>query len=515
MHSKVNSTVSLGPDESAEVLDVFNDIASDLHPTSPKPANAAFGVARQPSISRLKGPSRRDSPTLPWRTNSQRSTSGALNEVKTNGKPLTPAPPPRPDSPDIETILAKTPRPRKNSTSLVTPSRARSSQSLRRSAKQDENDDLLDDRSLASVSEFGNLLEDIDSGSEDGDGTGSMTTKSGLFKDPRDTQRRRIRHRDGQLLKAGMGLTTGLGWSDRSVPSISKLFSPSSMTLTSRFKRGRRRAVCIDTTSHIDYDRKETERLDNIYPSKFRSPIPEAVAFPSEPASSKTIPSSAPPNVLKMRSRADSAASTATTRSVSSIATPVASLPRRKESMDCLKPGIQISRVRKDSSLSTSASTSSLASTYSQHSTSTTSSGSVVPRPLRLPQEAAMKAPSRTFSQDFGLTSSPPSWTGDDATLKYQRLRALSNPPSETRPQTVSAQRSLSTSQSLESGVLPPGSPPTLRQRQVPNGARPRPRTGTGMVYRTSSHSYASFHESGSKMRNMSIPAGDGVMPAF
>lgn len=40
-------------------------------------------------------------------------------------------------------------------------------------------------------------------------------TKSGLlYKDPRDTVRRRRRHRDGQLLRAGMGLTTGLGWSD-------------------------------------------------------------------------------------------------------------------------------------------------------------------------------------------------------------------------------------------------------------------------------------------------------------
>ena len=42
-------------------------------------------------------------------------------------------------------------------------------------------------------------------------------TKSGLQKDPRDTERRRVRHRDGHLLRAGMGLTTGLGWSDRLV----------------------------------------------------------------------------------------------------------------------------------------------------------------------------------------------------------------------------------------------------------------------------------------------------------
>ncbi|KAH9932843.1 hypothetical protein B0H21DRAFT_90528 [Amylocystis lapponica] len=44
--------------------------------------------------------------------------------------------------------------------------------------------------------------------------TGTAKTKTGFFKDPRDTQRRRVRHRDGRLLRAGMGLTTGLGWSD-------------------------------------------------------------------------------------------------------------------------------------------------------------------------------------------------------------------------------------------------------------------------------------------------------------
>jgi hypothetical protein len=37
-----------------------------------------------------------------------------------------------------------------------------------------------------------------------------------LSKDTRDTPMRRTRHRDGKL-KGGVGLTTGLGWSDRSV----------------------------------------------------------------------------------------------------------------------------------------------------------------------------------------------------------------------------------------------------------------------------------------------------------
>ncbi|THV00443.1 hypothetical protein K435DRAFT_456508 [Dendrothele bispora CBS 962.96] len=39
-------------------------------------------------------------------------------------------------------------------------------------------------------------------------------TKSGIFKDARDTPSRRLRHKDGRLLRGGLGLTTGLGWSD-------------------------------------------------------------------------------------------------------------------------------------------------------------------------------------------------------------------------------------------------------------------------------------------------------------
>ncbi|EED77753.1 predicted protein [Postia placenta Mad-698-R] len=42
----------------------------------------------------------------------------------------------------------------------------------------------------------------------------SVLTKSGLYKHGRDTAKRRHRHRDGKLLRGGIGLTTGLGWSD-------------------------------------------------------------------------------------------------------------------------------------------------------------------------------------------------------------------------------------------------------------------------------------------------------------
>jgi len=43
----------------------------------------------------------------------------------------------------------------------------------------------------------------------------NVSTSSKHLKDARDTPKRRTRHRDGKLLKGGIGLTTGLGWSDR------------------------------------------------------------------------------------------------------------------------------------------------------------------------------------------------------------------------------------------------------------------------------------------------------------
>ncbi|KAI9438302.1 hypothetical protein H4582DRAFT_2076893 [Lactarius indigo] len=51
-------------------------------------------------------------------------------------------------------------------------------------------------------------------GNRPGSTLSTVTAKSGIFKDERDTIRRRVRHRDGRLLRGGIGLTTGLGWSD-------------------------------------------------------------------------------------------------------------------------------------------------------------------------------------------------------------------------------------------------------------------------------------------------------------
>ncbi|TFY62532.1 hypothetical protein EVJ58_g3794 [Rhodofomes roseus] len=191
------------------------------------------------------------------RTPARSQTSSAGDEVK------------RPDSPDLDTILANTPRPRRRTSVAISSSSVRSPTNSVASPfgwrasgpDQDvtESDDDLrglegDDGSESDssidlhtplphlmfrdglLSPRSKLLpqvpgspfpysieEDEESSALDRSKSvlsvvstaGSVMTKSGLlFKDPRDTVRRRRRHRDGQLLRAGMGLTTGLGWSD-------------------------------------------------------------------------------------------------------------------------------------------------------------------------------------------------------------------------------------------------------------------------------------------------------------
>ncbi|KAG6840277.1 hypothetical protein C0991_007765 [Blastosporella zonata] len=71
----------------------------------------------------------------------------------------------------------------------------------------------------------------------------ASTTTTHPLKDTRDTVKRRVRHRDGRLLKGGIGLTTGLGWSDsededapsaltRRISSLNLTRSTSSLSLS-------------------------------------------------------------------------------------------------------------------------------------------------------------------------------------------------------------------------------------------------------------------------------------------
>ncbi|KIP10439.1 hypothetical protein PHLGIDRAFT_229951 [Phlebiopsis gigantea 11061_1 CR5-6] len=232
------------------------------------------------------------------------------------------------------------------------------------------------------------------------------------------------------------------------------------------------------------------------------SPNPSSASFVSDPIG---------------RSRATSSASTASVRTAASTGSSSSHrMPAPKSA-----PAVPLSsklqgapglRARTESNASNSTDVtaeSSVASNYSQNSSSTSvpsSSSSSVPRPLRLPNThvTGLKFPGRSYSQDITSSSAAKSTPSSGVPAFFGRPRTVSSPHAPRSPK-VAPFTTRTTSNSLASGVLPPGAPPTLRQRErtSPGGARPLPRTGTGMVYRTSS--YSSFHESGSRMRQSGV----------
>ncbi|KAG6874857.1 hypothetical protein C0992_006234 [Termitomyces sp. T32_za158] len=151
---------------------------------------------------------------------------------------FSPSSPPRSHSPDIPAIISATPRPR--------PHARRVHRHL--DAPPSDDDDTrswidYDDcgRPLPRKDAFADLERHLDGFDSDASDSsldlhtplphlmmrhGLLSPQSKLItarvpiasahplKDARDTVKRRVRHRDGRLLRGGIGLTTGLGWSD-------------------------------------------------------------------------------------------------------------------------------------------------------------------------------------------------------------------------------------------------------------------------------------------------------------
>ncbi|EJD52268.1 hypothetical protein AURDEDRAFT_181765 [Auricularia subglabra TFB-10046 SS5] len=163
--------------------------------------------------------------------------------------PPVPSPPPcetpvprRPASPDIQHILATTPRPlvrrmlphnlgarRASTGASSSPSLIHSTASSQSSSDNDDDilapgeqsDSSIDTRTplphlmvkAGVLSPYSKILITPAEDSAPRPAPGS-SKNSLILKDGRDTQRRKNRHRDGRLLREGVGLTTGLGWSD-------------------------------------------------------------------------------------------------------------------------------------------------------------------------------------------------------------------------------------------------------------------------------------------------------------
>ncbi|THH31195.1 hypothetical protein EUX98_g2963 [Antrodiella citrinella] len=246
----------------SETLDFFDDRNASFRTSKLTAAGAVFGsapryraptdpaqrtIATQPSpSSRLQRRSSEALPrAIPTTPSRLRSSSAAQVQEKV---------PERPGSPDIEAILAKTPRPRKTSTVspprslLRSGQRSQSTLSLRLNAKERKSV-AEDDESIFSISDYGMLLEEDESQSDEAGGSesdssidihtplphlmfrdGLLSPRSKLlpqdskkpavypFKEKADDRSRSvlsIASTVGSFVtKTGMGLTTGLGWSD-------------------------------------------------------------------------------------------------------------------------------------------------------------------------------------------------------------------------------------------------------------------------------------------------------------
>ncbi|RPD53554.1 hypothetical protein L226DRAFT_95642 [Lentinus tigrinus ALCF2SS1-7] len=609
-----------------------SDIANILSPTSPSIASAVFGSARprrpstpksppaelsRPTQSQPQTPIRKDRPLPPIPGPAQ------VRSPRTTGPPPRARPERRPDSPDVETMIARTPRPRrKSSATFHSPMRhTRSNSSIavpsswKGVAKSKEED------SESVISDYGALIEKEDESEDDkGDGSesdssidihtplphlmfrdgllsprskllpgggtatlsmyvednepgagmransvlslastaGSTMTKSGIYRDPRDTQRRRVRHRDQQLLRAGMGLTTGLGWSDSEDEDAPSLLTRRLITTSI----ARQPSVYSATSRAPSQLSKSTSAGNLSHPPPSYSPAPRPGSRPLSRSVSTTF--------------SQYRLSTADSDSVASTSVDTAARPTRSRTQSNASASSIVSSGSRDSSSAPQSVTSSQA---------TTPSRTAVPRPLRLPQTAGMGMGAQpSVTRSTSVTESRPPVASASAkiagagrstptqiqTQTRQRTRTLSNPgsrPSTLVPPRVAAVsrivpprsvstsimapvRSKSTSNSnstnsrsadpLSEFPLPPGSAglarpsvnthisrlsaftsqspvplsaPPATQVQVLNtvgvGPRPRPRTGTGMVYRNSSYSGSSYYET-SRMSRASVASSAG-----
>ena len=383
-------------------------------------------------------------------------------------------------------------------------------------------------------------------------------TKSGVFKDQRDTQQRRTRHRDGRLLRGGLGLTTGLGWSDRWVNKLSLQFAKLKIPVISEDDDAP--SPLTRRLSSLVLARKQSEDSLHTPLSSRSANSPLATTEPSaDPPAERPWPrSSLPPTSWTKRtemrtstssnstgssafgrtlrssghsevssalsrwkgseSTADAAptfqhnldpsdaaqetcsSSSASSRSLLLPITPVGSdvsiqvmvkdIPEAKSELGIIRSRqVAISSTSTTSSLSSrsraqsNSSASSLAGSIGSHAGSKTPVPSMnvrtsVPRPFRLAQTPSRPASeAKTFPQMVGTVSSVPKSTGG------VRSRISSSSTTKTGSTTSSTSRlARLTTKSLPSqlaAVRSPSPPPSMPTD------RPKPRTGTGMQYRT------------------------------
>lgn len=315
-------------------------------------------------------------------------------------------------------------------------------------------------------------------------------TKSGLFKDERDTVRRRVRHRDGKLLKGGIGLTTGLGWSDsededapspltrklssttvgrKSLPTSIRSSPSTSSSLSRHFnemglEEERRPRASLPTdmfrqssSSSISKPRTSLSSLRSM-PSSSRLSAPRShhEEMPNTPRSAPPNPSASHASALPAVRRLERSASDMDAVYKSDPA------PRaQRASSASSRPGSLRSSLSRSTS-STSAGQGSSSTQVRSMAPPTSWAGgrpTEVPRPLRLPQSHGAGVDGTRPLSD--ATDRSRLSTGSSISAGSARGRDSTHAPS-----------------TVQRGVTSP------RSSVGPDG-KAKPRTGTGMVYRS------------------------------
>ncbi|CCL98737.1 uncharacterized protein FIBRA_00742 [Fibroporia radiculosa] len=391
---------------------------------------------------------------------------------------------------------------------------------------------------------------------------GSVMTKSGLYKDERDTQKRRCRHRDGKLLRGGIGLTTGLGWSDSededapspltrqlSSTSLSRKSLPSSLRSSHPLSRSVS-AASIDTHStaetgagrHRDDKGRASFPLDRtrrLVPVSLEQkislssagsaslrgfgPQSHASALSLRSASSSgrkaTLSSAHLDHINEREETSLESPSSSSSASLPMPLTPVGSdvigsnrtsgaslLSQRSRKMSSefdrhfpTDPASHISAVsskRTPFTRSTSAGSSIATSMSTPPSSYSGPKSAQVPRPLRLSQQSILRrAPDGSYRPTVSTGSAGKSGIGtingnNHCSAPTASKMRQSDPTSLSKSSPSPAlglPRSGSRDMTLHNGDHSTGRDIAMKFPSVPD-TKLRPRTGTGMTYRSSSN---------------------------
>ncbi|KIL68434.1 hypothetical protein M378DRAFT_158233 [Amanita muscaria Koide BX008] len=433
---------------------------------------------------------------------------------------------------------------------------------------------LLSPRSKLLPTSFGTSHESRGSISSLASNSSAMT-KYGILKDERDTPMRRHRHRDGRLLRGGIGLTTGLGWSDsededapspltRRLSSLSLARRASASSVQSAYTHPLSRSV--STNSRLLEEPEDDETYD--VPVRQRcNTLSSSLRYPGKSSHPPISWQNRPPTTSRLSSTSSSAGSKDSClsfleqperihRSISesdggfndmlntpstgsSLSIPMPSTPSdepklRKSigdkadknkslppipapSLRKISSNISSTGIRPGTRPRTISSTSSVSSVthspprYPLPPVPTAASGSTTPRPLKLPVQTrqsqsqpqtptyrgggvdrpAVPVPSVTPPTSGGLRPLSTSTSQPSLPKSPRSLPRLASRLPSKSPTTISAGSSPLPSPVAVSNPVSEVAPP-----------KPRPRIGSGMVYRTSSYSGLDANvAAGSKLR--------------